>query len=55
MQYLEKNSKDFISNIKDTVDVTLITDDEKQLEAHYKDFMVEETMEKKKWLCPIKC
>jgi hypothetical protein len=30
------NSKDFISNIKETVDVTLATDDDRQLEAHNK-------------------
>ena len=51
----ENDSKDFISNIKDTVDVTLATDDNKQLEAHNKDFMVKETMIKKEQLCPIKC
>ena len=48
------NSKDFISNIKETVDVTLATDDDKQLEAHNKDCMVKETMIKKEWLCPMK-
>ena len=30
----ENESKDFISNTKDTVDVTLATDDDKQLKAH---------------------
>jgi hypothetical protein len=30
------NSKDFIRNIKETVDVTLATDDDRQLEAHNK-------------------
>ena len=29
---------DFISNIKETVDVTLATDDDKQLEGHKKSF-----------------
>jgi hypothetical protein len=33
--------------IQETVDVTLATDDDKQLEAHNKDFIVEETMVKK--------
>ena len=47
----ENNSNDFISQIKETVDVTLATDDEKHLETHNKDFMVEETMVKKEWLC----
>ena len=31
---IENNSKDFISNMKDTVDVTLVTDDDKQIKAH---------------------
>ena len=30
----ENNSKDFITITKDTVDVTLATDDDKQLTAH---------------------
>ena len=51
----EKDSNDVISNTKETVVVTLATDDEKQLEAHNKDFMVKETMIKKEWLCPMKC
>jgi hypothetical protein len=29
---------DFISNIKETVDVTLAADDDRQLEAHNKSF-----------------
>ena len=32
----ENDSKDFISNIKDTSAVTLATDDDKQLKAHNK-------------------
>jgi hypothetical protein len=36
------NSKDFISNIKETVDVTLATDDDRQLEAHNKWFTNQE-------------
>ena len=40
---------------KETVNVTLATDDDKQLEAHNKQFMVEETMETREWLCPIQC
>jgi hypothetical protein len=30
----KNDSNDFISNIKETVDVTLATDDDRQLEAH---------------------
>ena len=51
----ENDSNDFISNIKKTVDVTLVTNDDKQLESHNKDFMVEENLIKKEWLCPMKC
>ena len=54
-EVFKNNSNDFISNVKETIDVTLATDDDKQLEAHNKDFMVEETMVKKEWLCPMKC
>ena len=40
-EVFEKESKDFISAIKYTVDVTLATDDDKQLRAHnINDFMV---------------
>ena len=35
-EVFENVSKDFISNIKYTVDVTLATDDDKQLKAHNK-------------------
>ena len=37
-EVFENDSKDCISNIKDTVDVTLPTDDDKQLKAHNKSF-----------------
>ena len=43
-EVFKNDSNDFISNIKETVDVTLATDDNKQLEAHNKDFM-----DKKPW------
>ena len=33
-EVFENDPKDFISNTKDTVDVTLATDDDKQLKAH---------------------
>ena len=33
-EVFENDSKDFISNTKDNVDVTLATDDDKQLKAH---------------------
>jgi hypothetical protein len=37
-EVFENNSKDFISNIKDTVDLTLATDEDEQLKAHNKSF-----------------
>ena len=33
-EVFENNYKDFICNTKDTVDVTMATDDDKQLKAH---------------------
>ena len=33
-EVLKNDSNDFKSNIKETVDVTLATDDDRQLEAH---------------------
>ena len=35
---VKNNSNDFISNINESVDVTLATDDDKQLKAHNKSF-----------------
>ena len=37
-EVFKNDSNDFISNIKETVDVTLATDDDRQLEAHNKSF-----------------
>ena len=37
-EVFENGSKDLISDIKDTVDVTLVTDDHKQLKAQNKSF-----------------
>ena len=37
-EVFKNESNDFISNIKETVDVTLATDDDKQLEAYNKSF-----------------
>ena len=37
-EVFKNNSNDFIRNIKETVDVTLATDDDRQLEAHDKSF-----------------
>ena len=37
-EVFENDSKDFISDIKVSVDVTLATDDDKQLKAHNKSF-----------------
>jgi YbbR domain-containing protein len=37
-EVFKNNSNNFISNIKETVDVTLATDDDRQLEAHIKSF-----------------
>ena len=37
-EVFENKSKDFISDIKVSVDVTLATDDNKQLKAHNKSF-----------------
>ena len=37
-EVFENDCKDFISNIKDTVDVTLATDHGKQLKAHNRSF-----------------
>ena len=42
----ENDSNNFISNIKETIDVTLATDDDKQIEAHNNEFMVDETIVK---------
>jgi hypothetical protein len=35
-EVFKNNSNDFIRNIKETVDVTLATDDDRQLEANNK-------------------
>ena len=37
-EVLENVSKDFIGNIKETVDVTFARNDDEQLEAHNKSF-----------------
>jgi hypothetical protein len=37
-EVFENDSKDFISDIKVSVDVTLATDDDKRLKAHNKEF-----------------
>jgi YbbR domain-containing protein len=37
-EVLKNDSNNFISNIKETVDVSLATDDERQLEADNKSF-----------------